>query len=870
MEKIVFNNEHLLPGNLGHLFVVLSLCAALFGAFAYFLSTQSNEGKNFWRNKARIAFGIHLVSVIGIVASLFYIIYNHYFEYDYAWQHSSISLPVHYMISSFWEGQEGSFLLWMFWHAVIGAVLVFKLKSWESPVMTIVLMAQVVLGTMLLGVEIAGTSIGISPFELLREARPELLTLPVMQIQNIPVADYMKVITDGTGLNPLLQNYWMVIHPPTLFFGFAASIVPFAFAVSGLWLKKFREWIAPALPWTLVAVMILGTGILMGGIWAYESLSFGGYWAWDPVENASLVPWLLIIAGMHVMILNKNSGASLMLAYLLIFVSFILVLYSTFLNRSGILGDTSVHSFTDLDLSGHLLIFMLLFTLVPAIVSFQRSRWRWGFTLATLIVLAINLISGQFLTEINALFLLAAMILLIRNLTKSLPSGDKEESVYTREFWMYVGAIILLLSGIQILFGTSIPVFNKIGQSILGGLAGEGNTFFHRLASGTLAPPEDPITYYNRFQIWFAVFVALLTGFTQFFRYNKSDLVRVIGQVRRSFLLTVIFTVAGTFLFKLNPRYEWQLVVLMFAGFYSIFGNFIYVLEGLKGKIRLAGGSIAHIGFALMLIGILVSSGKKDVISVNTRYAYAEFDEKAQRENILLYKDVPDTMGRYLVTYKGHEFESPIHYYQVDYTDLTNGSKFTLYPNAQINNEQGLMPNPDTRHYITRDIFTHVSSVPNTDEDGEWEEQDEKVLSPGDTFALNRYMVVFQRIDTMPGENISADLAGHLLHIGRFTITSPDSTWEARPVFGMKNIIHTYQITSEVTQAGLRFDFKPGSEQGKFIVQTSVKPKEFIIMKAIVFPYINLLWAGTIIMILGFVLAIRQRNKIARAVKEKV
>ncbi len=119
-----------------------------------------------------------------------------------------------------------------------------------------------------------------------------------------------KYITDGNGLNPLLQNYWMVIHPPTLFFGFAATVAPFAYAVSAIWTKNYRDWIKPALPWALVAVMILGTGIIMGGFWAYESLSFGGYWAWDPVENASLIPWLILIAGVHVMLIYRSSDNS--------------------------------------------------------------------------------------------------------------------------------------------------------------------------------------------------------------------------------------------------------------------------------------------------------------------------------------------------------------------------------------------------------------------------------------------------------------------------------------------------------------------------------------------------------------------------------
>jgi cytochrome c-type biogenesis protein CcmF len=121
-------------------------------------------------------------------------------------------------------------------------------------------------------------------------------------------ADYLNLIK-GTGLNPLLQNYWMTIHPPTLFLGFASTSIPFAFAMAGFMHKDHKGWLKPVLPWALFSGMILGTGILMGGAWAYEALSFGGYWAWDPVENMSLVPWLILIAGIHTNLIARNTGS---------------------------------------------------------------------------------------------------------------------------------------------------------------------------------------------------------------------------------------------------------------------------------------------------------------------------------------------------------------------------------------------------------------------------------------------------------------------------------------------------------------------------------------------------------------------------------
>jgi cytochrome c-type biogenesis protein CcmF len=337
---------HYFIGDLGHFFVILSFIAALVAFFSYLrnVTSSSLEMKEQWRINGRIAFYIHVASVIGIAVALFVIISNHYFEYHYAYNYSDRKLPTHYLISTFWNGQEGSFLLWLFWQAVLGVILIHTNRFWEGPVMTVFAIVQVFLASMILGVVIPGLDIkiGSSPFILLRET---MLDAPIFKMQ----PDFVP--KDGNGLNPLLQNYWMVIHPPTLFLGFATTLIPFSFCIAGLWLKKYHEWIRPALPWAIFSSAILGLGILMGGYWAYETLNFGGYWNWDPVENAVYVPWLVLVASVHTMITYKNSETALKTSIILVIAVFILILYSTFLTRSGILGESSVHSFTDLGLS---------------------------------------------------------------------------------------------------------------------------------------------------------------------------------------------------------------------------------------------------------------------------------------------------------------------------------------------------------------------------------------------------------------------------------------------------------------------------------------------------------------------------------------
>eukprot|EP00903_Cladosiphon_okamuranus_P000092 g92.t1 len=256
-----------------------------------------------WRKLGRISFGVHGLSVFLVIGLIFYVMVNNYYEYQYVQAHVNDDLQFRYIFSAFWEGQEGSFLLWMFWHVVLGGLLILSAKEWESPVLTIVNSAQVIIGSMILGVYI-----GFGPEAFRMGSNPMLLLRDTMDIPLFANADYVSLL-EGTGLNPLLQNWWMTVHPPTLFLGFASTVVPFAFAMSGLWTREHRAWLKPALPWALFSGAILGTGILMGGAWAYEALSFGGYWAWDPVENMSLVPWLTLVAGIHTNLVAPGGSA---------------------------------------------------------------------------------------------------------------------------------------------------------------------------------------------------------------------------------------------------------------------------------------------------------------------------------------------------------------------------------------------------------------------------------------------------------------------------------------------------------------------------------------------------------------------------------
>ncbi|MGF2413435.1 MAG: cytochrome c biogenesis protein CcsA, partial [Ferruginibacter sp.] len=367
-----FEGEHLLPGQIGQFFVILAFIASLIATIAYFKASIIKDftEKQSWVRFARTAFFIQVASAIIIFAIIFFICSNHYFEYMYAYKHASKELESKFLLACIWEGQEGSFLLWTICHSALGLFIIAKSKKpllagWEAPVMTVISLAQFFLGMMILGIYIFNVRIGSSPFTLTRNE----IEGPIFSMPN-----YLTFIKDGVGLNVLLRNYWMVIHPPVLFLGFACTIIPFAFAYAGIQTKRFGEWVKPALPFALLGACVLGVGIMMGGKWAYESLSFGGYWAWDPVENASLVPWLLLIAGLHTMVIYNATGQSLRASYLFAFLSFVFVLYSTFLTRTGVLGDTSVHAFTDAGSAINFMIglFLAAFAL-PSLTLFFKN-----------------------------------------------------------------------------------------------------------------------------------------------------------------------------------------------------------------------------------------------------------------------------------------------------------------------------------------------------------------------------------------------------------------------------------------------------------------------------------------------------------------
>jgi cytochrome c-type biogenesis protein CcmF len=809
-----YTGEHLLPGQIGHFLVILSLVSSAVATIAFYFSFKSTDlnNRDSWKRLARMAFAIETVSVFGIFLALYYIISNHLFEYKYAWQHSSKSLQVEYLLSCFWEGQEGSFMLWSFWHCILGWVLIRKAGKWEGPVMTVVSFVQFALATMILGIYFFGFKVGSSPFVLLRNE----MEAPIFSQPN-----YLEFVKDGNGLNALLQNYWMVIHPPILFLGFASTLVPFAYAIGGLLTRNHDGWAAPALPWASFSAAVLGLGIMMGAAWAYESLTFGGYWAWDPVENASLVPWLVLVSGIHTNLIFKSTGYSLRSTYLFYILSFLLVLYSTFLTRSGVLGDTSVHAFTDLGMNFQLLAFIGVF-LVPAF-------WMLG---------------RQF---------------------KTIPSIQKEENLYSREFWMFIGALVFFFSGLLIIGKTSLPVINKIFGS-------------------KIAPPEDVEFSHNQIQIWVAIIAGLLTAVTQYLRYKDTPKKTFYSKLLWPTAISLIASLAFSFLVgisyeKKGPGFWIALHAGVFMAVYAIVANAGYIWSGMKGKLRLAGASIAHIGFGMVLLGILISAGNKQTLSINTtgisplKMQNANDVNNNPMENSTLIKGVATDMGAYNVIYKGDSVNprDRKRYFEIAFNAKNGSDSFRLYPDIIENNKggEGVTPNPDSKHYLHKDIFAYITFLtdPNAKVKDTTSFRNQTVVI-GDTSFYSNGMWTVKQLELNPTDGRFGAFTGDTIVAANISVIAKDGRlYQARPAFRLKGN-ELEMLPDTVMSQSLIFALRKPGDIEKQEVEIGIKESnailDFITLKVYQFPAINVLWLGVIVTVIGFLMSMVQRFKLLK------
>lgn len=378
---------------IGYAAVFIALVAAGAAVFCYlnaFVASFSRRADKRVDRGERTGLCLYRLSAGGVMCAslyLFYIILTDQFQFAYVFGHSARDLGLAYKFSAFWAGQEGSFLLWALFHAGFG-LIAFPRKNFPGAWAVYCGVQCMLLVTLL----------AKSPFMMIVGQQP-----------------------DGFGLNPLLEDPWMVIHPPLVFLGYAGLAVPFAYAIDGMVSGRHQEWAGRSLPWALFAWALLGAGIFIGGFWAYKVLGWGGYWAWDPVENSSLVPWLACGALIHLQLIVRVRAAAARPAYFAALCTFVLVMYGTFLTRSGLLSDFSTHSFADEGVGGLLACFVL----ITAVLSLGLLVVRWP----------------------------------------TLPDGAVYPAIKSREFHLAAAAVAFAVIGVIVLVGMSTPLVTMlIGQ----------------------------------------------------------------------------------------------------------------------------------------------------------------------------------------------------------------------------------------------------------------------------------------------------------------------------------------------------------------------------------------------------------------------
>lgn len=522
-------------GYAGKWAIYLAIALFLGSVVAWSLQRSSFGKLAFWLGS------ISLFSAFGCLAALFV---GNQFQYEYVFSHSEQALALKYKIAAIWSGQQGSFLLWAVCSAIFGllaAPATGQYRRWF---------------TIPYALFLAGLG-GILAYETPFNIIPEILEMPKIVVP-----------PTGTGLTPALQNYWVVIHPPTIFLGFGSLTVLFCWSIAAMLERNPIDWAKLVRPWALLSTAVLGLGLMMGGFWAYETLGWGGFWAWDPVENVSFVPWILTAGLLHGLIIQATRkryiGANLMLAGL----PFIAFVYGTFLTRSGFLGDSSVHSFAQMQRSA---LWILVALGLAATFSF----------------FGVYLFRGRHLSREFG--------------NGQSPSGLNREGLYQ--------SAILLLCGIgaATAIGMSMPFFSSM------------------FVKKNVAIQE---WLYHQVLSWAYVPIIILIGLVPFVSWRQMTAKELVNRLLNIVTLSIGIT-GFCLLFFRHP--DWGIAAdptkstlvagvlqiptvywvsfLVFLSLFAGIANIWRIAETVKRSPMSIGGFVSHLGLAVFMAGMVLSRG---------------------------------------------------------------------------------------------------------------------------------------------------------------------------------------------------------------------------------------------------------------------
>lgn len=773
---------------IGSIVIKLAFAASLFASFCYWYAFRKKN--NQYLPLARLGFHGAVLGVLVSAAMLLYFILTHQFQYTYVWNYSSTDLPLPLLISTFYAGQEGSFMLWTLFTVILGIFLMqYSIKrGYEKEVMAVY---SLILSFLLLMLVVK------NPFAYIWDTFPnELIHTGAIppNVLNFVWLDQAKSVwaqypVEGKGLNPLLQNYWMVIHPQILFIGFTAMSVPFTFAVAALLRRDYEGWVKVAKPWVVFGAGVLGTGIMLGGFWAYETLGWGGFWGWDPVENSSLIPWLFSVAAIHTMMAQRRSGSFVRTNFVLAICCFVFVLYSTFLTRSGVLGDTSVHSFVD------------------------PGMWAYWLLLGC-IVFFTGLGGGLFLFRL-----------------RQMPKVPLEHSIVSREFALFLGASVIVFVAIFVTIGTSAPIITGILQG---------------------KKSAVDASFYVTTTLPLGIAIALLSGIGQLMWWTRSKSTVLLKNLINPFAAALVFTV-GLIIYGMR---DLEIVIFTFGAAFSLFVNIVVGYRIFKGNPKYAGGSVAHIGLALMFLGFVSS---------------ARYDNKA---TVSLEKGKPvEVFSGYKLTYTGyHALERERYAFSVHVEK--DDRHFTVSPIMYYSDfTQGLMRSPDVVNLVWKDFYVSPLSL----------DQPKNQNSRVETFTkgekktfgkVNLRFLDFDFSDVQKGKMATGEA---------FTIGA---------MFELEKEEKREKLTASMINTGGEVSYPPvkstledleiavvkllpnREDPAKSQVEVSITnlsgtanqpTAETLIVEASVKPLINLVWVGTLTMLVGFIVTVIRRTQEAQS-----
>jgi cytochrome c-type biogenesis protein CcmF len=580
--------------------------------------------------------------------------------------------------------------------------------------------------------------------------------------------------TDGASLNPLLQNPWMIIHPPIMFIGYSSTAVAFAFALNAMVTKKIHEWVSMARAWVIFATLTLGAGIILGGYWSYVTLGWGGYWAWDPVENASFVPWVIAAALLHGIIIQIRQKGLIRTNLFLAGLSFISVLWGSFLTRSGVLADFSVHSFADSDLNLYLITLVVFFTGIFFIPYFKTIR--------------------------------------------TVNSSKFAEGIFSRETFILIGLLTLLFTGITVFVGTSSPIIT--------GLLGKASNV--------------SIEFYHTISVPIAIFLLFSMAIAPILTWRVSQL-RNLKTLGAGTVGAVLVTISGI-IFGMG---DFTSIFLLFLSSIAIFLNAYVFFQFLRKVPSKVGGYLSHVGIALMVIGIITSSmydrSEKVTLPLG-QYIDTDFGYKIQFVDFVKAKDGKDRV-RLVVEKDGESYTADPQFYYSEYT-----KSYMLSPHVDM--------------HLNKDIYiSPISYMPSQKAEAKRIKLNKNATEIVDNMKItfNRFIVDDHVSDT--GMMVKADL----------TVTTTQTNYEKQhsiqPSF---QIQEGNRLAPETTIPETNYKVRieeMDANTGSIVLSVSSltsdenELKDVLAIEVSEKPFISILWLGTLIMLVGVVIAMLDRIK---------